>query len=197
MFIRSLLFRLRVNGLPPLCSPNPLPPTFPLSLVKHRIQDEGFGHFCDHFAQFSWVFPMSCCSVPKLCRAVCHPMNCSTPDSSVLYYLPEFAQPHIPCLHVIQFLFYFLLFMSIQFSEQSEEPRRLKENSFLPDQIMYLSKFGGGGGGNATRNWMFRISLIITGEYISPWESHQLLSKILLKIIQRSLLLRVSLCLKH
>ena len=89
---------------------------------------------------------MSCCSVPKLCRAVCHPMNCISPDSSVLYYLPEFAQPHIPCLHVIKFLFDFLLFMSIQFSDQSEEPRRLKENSFLPDQIMYLSKFGGGVG---------------------------------------------------
>ena len=144
VFIRWLLFRLHVNGLPPLCSPNPLPPTFPSSLVKHRIQDEGFGHFCDHFAQFSWVFPTSCCSVPKLCRAVCHPMNCSTPDSSVLRYLPEFAQPHIPCLHVIKFLFDFLLFMSIQFSDQSEEPRRLKENSFLPDQIMYLSKFEGG-----------------------------------------------------
>jgi len=33
--------------------------------------------------------------------------------------------------------------MSIQLSDQSEEPRRLKENSFLPDQIMYLSKFEG------------------------------------------------------
>ena len=74
-------------------------------------------------------------------------MNCSTPDSSVLYYLPEFAQTHVPCLHVIKFLFDFLLFMSILLSDQSEEPRRLKENSFLPDQIMYLSKFEGG---NAT-----------------------------------------------
>ena len=35
-----------------------------------------------------------CCSVAKL-YPTCDPMNCSTPGSPVLYYLPEFAQIHI------------------------------------------------------------------------------------------------------
>ena len=96
VFIRPLIFHLHVNGLPPLCSPNPLPSTFSLSLVKHCIQDKGFGHFCDHFAKFSWVFPMSCCcSGSKLCPTLCYPMNCSTPDSSVLHYFLGFAQTHV------------------------------------------------------------------------------------------------------
>ena len=35
-----------------------------------------------------------CCSVAKLCPTLCDPMDCSTPGSSVLHYLPEFAQIH-------------------------------------------------------------------------------------------------------
>ena len=36
-----------------------------------------------------------CCrSVTKLCRALCDPMDCSTPGSPVLHYLQEFAQTH-------------------------------------------------------------------------------------------------------
>ena len=34
------------------------------------------------------------CSVTKLCLAL-WPMDCSTPASSVLHYLPEFAQIHV------------------------------------------------------------------------------------------------------
>ena len=33
-----------------------------------------------------------CRSVTKLCLTLCEPMNCSMPGSSVLHYLPEFAQ---------------------------------------------------------------------------------------------------------
>ena len=33
-----------------------------------------------------------CCSVAKLCPTLCSPMDCSMPGSSVLHYLPEFAQ---------------------------------------------------------------------------------------------------------
>ena len=33
-----------------------------------------------------------CCSVAKSCPTLCNPMNCSTPGSSVLHYLPECAQ---------------------------------------------------------------------------------------------------------
>ena len=32
-----------------------------------------------------------CCSVTKSCLILCDPMDCSTIDSSVLHYLPEFA----------------------------------------------------------------------------------------------------------
>ena len=37
-----------------------------------------------------------CCrSVAKSCLTLCDPMDCSMPGSSVLHYLPEFAQIHI------------------------------------------------------------------------------------------------------
>ena len=36
-----------------------------------------------------------CCLVPKSCPTLCDPMDCSTPGSPVLYYLPEFAQIHV------------------------------------------------------------------------------------------------------
>ena len=34
------------------------------------------------------------CLVTKLCLTPCNPMDCSTPDFSVLHYLPELAQTH-------------------------------------------------------------------------------------------------------
>ena len=45
-------------------------------------------------AFFSNWFLMAtcCCSVAKLCWVLWHPMDCSTPGSSVLHYLPKFAQ---------------------------------------------------------------------------------------------------------
>ena len=36
-----------------------------------------------------------CCSVDKSCLTLCEPKDCSTPGSSVLHYLPEFAQTHV------------------------------------------------------------------------------------------------------
>ena len=36
-----------------------------------------------------------CCSVAKSCPTLCNPMDCSTPGSSVLHYLLEFAQMHV------------------------------------------------------------------------------------------------------
>ena len=36
-----------------------------------------------------------CCSVTKLSPTLYNPTDCSTPGSSVLYYLPEFAQIHV------------------------------------------------------------------------------------------------------
>jgi len=39
------------------------------------------------------------CSVAKLCPAPCEPMNCSSPGSPVLHYLPEFAHTHVHWVH--------------------------------------------------------------------------------------------------
>ena len=40
--------------------------------------------------------PAFCClSVAKSCLTLCNPTNCSMTDSSVLHYLPEFAQTHL------------------------------------------------------------------------------------------------------
>ena len=36
-----------------------------------------------------------CCSVAKLCPTLCNPVDCNMPGSSVLHYLPEFAQIYI------------------------------------------------------------------------------------------------------
>ena len=36
-----------------------------------------------------------CCSVAQLCPTLCDPMDCSTQGSTVLLYLPEFAQIHV------------------------------------------------------------------------------------------------------
>ena len=36
-----------------------------------------------------------CCSVTRLCPALCNSMDCSTPGFSVLHYPPEFAQVHV------------------------------------------------------------------------------------------------------
>ena len=36
-----------------------------------------------------------CCSATKLCPTLCYSMDCSTPVSSVLHYLLEFAQTHV------------------------------------------------------------------------------------------------------
>ena len=46
--------------------------------------------------QAAWVpvWDCCCCSVTKLCLALCNPMGCSTPGSSVFHYLREFAQTH-------------------------------------------------------------------------------------------------------
>ena len=36
-----------------------------------------------------------CCSFAKSCLTLCDPMDCSTPGSSVLHYLPELAQIYV------------------------------------------------------------------------------------------------------
>ena len=44
---------------------------------------------------FDFMIPLCCCSVTKSCLTLCDPMDCSTPGSSVLQCLREFAQIHV------------------------------------------------------------------------------------------------------
>ena len=44
----------------------------------------------------SWVDrKCCCCSITKSNPSFCDPMNCSTPGSPILHYLPEFTQIHV------------------------------------------------------------------------------------------------------
>ena len=47
------------------------------------------------FAYLSFSFLLKYVSVSKSCPTLCNPMDCSTPDSPVFYYLPESAQTHV------------------------------------------------------------------------------------------------------
>ena len=48
------------------------------------------------YSSLSSIFcPFRCGSVAKLCSTLWNPMDCSTPGSLVLHYLPEFAQIHV------------------------------------------------------------------------------------------------------
>ena len=58
-----------------------------------------------------WTF---ICSVAKLCLTLCDPVDCSTPGSPILCYLPEFAQTHIHWVdNAMPLVIYFC---SVQFS---------------------------------------------------------------------------------
>ena len=45
----------------------------------------------EHIGRLGWTYTHFCCSVTKLCQTFGDPMNCSTPGSSVLHYLLQFA----------------------------------------------------------------------------------------------------------
>ena len=51
--------------------------------LNNRMSYKSRGNFC------------CCCSVTKSCPTLCNPMDCSTPGSPVLQYLPEFPQIHV------------------------------------------------------------------------------------------------------
>ena len=52
-------------------------------------------NFVSDQAASTWLMLLSCSSVAKSCPTSCDPMDCSTPGSSVLQYLLEFAQTHV------------------------------------------------------------------------------------------------------
>ena len=56
-----------------------------------------------HIYTYTYIYCCCCCSVTKLCPTLCNPTDCSMPSSSVLQYLPEFAQTHVHWVsHAIQ-----------------------------------------------------------------------------------------------
>ena len=44
---------------------------------------------------FASHYLCGCCSVAEPCPTLSDPMGCSSPGSSVLYCVPEFAQSHV------------------------------------------------------------------------------------------------------
>ena len=75
------------------------------SLAFHHLQMDGNTLKGERFKQgHPWMFSAQClahgCNLHKryfvkLCLTLCDPIGCSMPDSSVLHYLPEFAQIHV------------------------------------------------------------------------------------------------------
>ena len=60
--------------------------------MAQQVVNEIFKVDPDLLTQLSCSFVVVQCSLAKSCPTLCDPMDCSTPDSSVLHYLPEFAQ---------------------------------------------------------------------------------------------------------
>ena len=64
---------------------------------KARTGDTRTAHI-PLFLKKEWILNITYfinCSVAKLCRTLCDPMNCSMPDLPVFHYPPDFAQTHV------------------------------------------------------------------------------------------------------
>ena len=66
-----------------------------LVLVRLFSMSVSLSLFCRYIHVIFYIPHICCCSVTKLCLTLCDPMDCSTPGSSVLHYLLEFAQTHV------------------------------------------------------------------------------------------------------
>ena len=71
------------------------------SKIKNRIAIRFSNFTLGHLGlkeTLTWKPNVQCsniCSVARLCLTFCNPMECSMPGSSVLHYLPKFAQIHV------------------------------------------------------------------------------------------------------
>ena len=55
-----------------------------------------FFFFLVHMVSGTMLICLSlCCSVAQSCLTLCNPMDCRTPTSPDLHYLPEFSQSHV------------------------------------------------------------------------------------------------------
>ena len=75
------------------------PPTF-LVILWHLISMPDFAvplllYFSELISILGFKIIICCCSVTQSCQTLCNRMDCSMPCSSVLRYLPEFAQSHV------------------------------------------------------------------------------------------------------
>ena len=66
----------------------------PLSDGIHQVSIQGPLLFSSYSLSLS-VHVCFCYSITISCLTLCHHMDCSTPGSSALHYLPEFAQIHV------------------------------------------------------------------------------------------------------
>ena len=58
------------------------------SLPHGRSLVSAYGSFFFFSCNMWNLVPCCCCSVTQLCPSICDPVDCSTPGSSVLHYLP-------------------------------------------------------------------------------------------------------------
>ena len=86
---------LLVHLLTPNLPSFPPYPLCPLAIISLFSMSVSLSLFRRYVSVIFYIPHICCCSVTKLCLTLCHPMDCSTPGSSVLHYLLEFAQTHI------------------------------------------------------------------------------------------------------
>ena len=64
-------------------------------VLIYRKKYSNFDVLKVHNIKYVLLLRNICCSVTKSRPALCDPEDCGTPGSSVLHYLPEFAQTHV------------------------------------------------------------------------------------------------------
>ena len=69
----------------------PCPPLFVLPVTTLSFRDK-WQLLLDNTSSLKTSFTTCCCSVTKLCRTVCDPMDCSMPGLPVHHQLPELVQ---------------------------------------------------------------------------------------------------------
>ena len=72
--------------------------------IKQWPTEKPLSHQCVKIGVQVFWGSLCYCSVTKLCLTLCNAMDCSMPGSSVLHYLPEFAQIHI---HWVEWMWWF------------------------------------------------------------------------------------------
>ena len=68
--------------------PFPPPGNLPSAGIKHRMS-------CLNTTSNPWLVNFCCCSVARLCSALCYSTGCNMPCSPVLHCLLELAQIHV------------------------------------------------------------------------------------------------------